>query len=54
MEKYLNEDNYYFSPDVIKMDKQLEQCPLMNSYEYDLCYFLVHKIYSQFFGDIDN
>jgi len=36
------------------MDKQLQQCPVITSYEYDKCYFLVHKVYSSFFGDINN
>ena len=36
------------------MDKQLQQCPLISAREYDRCYFLVHKIYSQFFGDMNN
>ena len=52
--KYLNEDKYIFSSDEINMDKQLEQCPLITSYEYDRFYFLVHKAYSHFFGDINN
>ena len=38
------------STEEIKMDKQLQQCPLISAREYDRCYFLVHKIYSQFFG----
>ena len=54
IEKYLHEDKYIFSSDEIEMDKQLQQCPLINSYEYDRCYFLVHKTYSHFFGDINN
>ena len=35
------------------MDNQLQQCPLISSYEYDKFYFLVHKVYSHFFGDIN-
>jgi hypothetical protein len=54
IEKYLHEDKYIFSSDQIEMDKQLQQCPLISAYEYDNCYFLVHKIYSNFFGDINN
>jgi hypothetical protein len=35
------------------MDKQLEQCPVISAYEYDKCYFLVHRAYAHFFGDIN-
>ena len=34
--------------------EQLRQSPLITGYEYDRCYFLVHKFYSNFFGDINN
>jgi len=54
IEKLLNENKYIFSSDEIRMDKQLQQCPVITSYEYDKCYFLVHKVYSSFFGDINN
>ena len=33
---------------------QLRQSPLITGYEYDRCYFLVHKFYSNFFGDIND
>ena len=45
---------FRFSLDDIKMDKQMPQCPVITSFEYDNCYFLVHKAYSHFFGDINN
>ena len=32
------------------MNKQLEQCPVISAYEYDNCYFLIHKAYAYFFG----
>ena len=35
------------------MDKQLEQCPVISAYEYDNCYYVIHKAYAQFFGDIN-
>jgi hypothetical protein len=54
IEKYLHEDKYIFSSEEIEMDKQLQQCPLISSYEYDRCYYLVHKVYSHFFGDMNN
>ena len=54
IETFLHEDKYIFSSNEIKMDKQLQQCPFISSYEYDKCYFLVHKIYSHFFGNINN
>ena len=53
IENYLHEDKYIFSSDEINMDNQLQQCPLISSYEYDKFYFLVHKVYSHFFGDIN-
>ena len=52
--KLLHEDKYVFSSDEIKMDKQLQQCPLISAFEYDKCYFLVHKVYSHFFGNINS
>ena len=36
------------------MDKQIQQCPLIVSKEYDECYFLVHRAYSHFFGNMLN
>ena len=54
IENDLEEDKYIFSSDEIKMDKQIQQCPLISSFEYDKLFFLVHKIYSHFFGDINN
>ena len=52
--KLLHEDKYVFSSDEIKMDKQFQQCPLISAFEYDKCYFLVHKVYSHFFGNINS
>ena len=54
IKKYRNSDQFIFSYDDIKMDKQLEQCPVITAYEYDKCYFLVHRAYAHFFGDINN
>ena len=34
-------------------DNQLEECPLITTYEYDTYYFLVHKLFSNFFGDFN-
>ena len=42
----------YFTYEQIKMDRQIEQCPLIVSKEYDQCYFLVHRAYSHFFGNM--
>ena len=50
VEKYLDENKYIFRSE----DRQMQQCHIISSYEYDRCYFLVHKIYSDFFGDINN
>ena len=54
IEKYLHEDRYIFSFEEINMDKQLQQCPLITASQYDRCNFLVHKVYSHFFGNMDN
>ena len=54
IEKYLHEDKYIFSSEEIKMNKQLQQCPLISSIEYDRCFYLVHKAYSHFFGEMFN
>ena len=42
-------DHFIFSPEDIQSNKQLEQCPVISAYEYDNCYFLVHKAYAHFF-----
>jgi len=47
------DDKYLFSFDEIKMEKQLKQCPVISSFEYDFLYFLIHKAYSDFFGNIN-
>ena len=47
-------ENFKFSSDDIKMDKQIRQCPVITSKEYGHCYFLIHLAYSHFFGDINN
>ena len=36
------------------MEKQIQQCPLITASEYDNCYFLIHRTYSHFFGDIND
>ena len=51
---YRNSDQFVFSYEDIKMDKQLEQCPVISAYEYDKCYFLIHRTYAHFFGDIND
>ena len=45
-------DHFVFSYEQIKMDKQFEQCPVISAYEYDNCYFLIHRAYAHFFGNI--
>ena len=54
IEKYRNSDQFIFSYDEIKMNKQLEQCPVISAYEYDKCYFLIHRTYAHFFEDIND
>ena len=47
-------DHFVFSYDQIKMNKQLEQCPVISAYEYDKCYFLIHRAYAHFFGKMED
>ena len=47
-------DHFVFSYDQIKMNKQLEQCPVISAYEYDNCYFLIHRAYAHFFGKMED
>ena len=54
IEDFKQSDNLIFSYDDIKMNKQLEQCPVISAYEYDKCYFLVHRAYAHFFGNMDD
>ena len=54
IEKYKNSNHLIFPSELIKMNKQLEQCPVISAYEYDNCYFLVHRAYAHFFGDMNN
>ena len=49
---YRNCDSFIFSPEDIQMNKQFEQCPVISAYEYDKCYFLIHRAYAHFFGNI--
>ena len=49
-----NKDKYLFTSEEIKMDKQIQQCPLISASEYDNCYFLVHRSYAHFFDDLNN
>ena len=52
--EYNKSDSFIFSYDDIKMNKQLEQCPVISAYEYDKCYFLVHRAYAHFFGKMND
>ena len=45
---------FFFTYEQIKMEKQIDQCPLIVSKEYDQCYFLIHRAYSHFFGNMLN
>ena len=44
IEKYKNSNHFIFPSEIIKMNKQLEQCPVISAYEYDNCYFLILQI----------
>ena len=47
-----NLEHFVFSYEQIKMNKQLEQCPVISAYEYDKCFFLIHRAYAHIFGNI--
>ena len=47
-------EKYNFSENDISMKKQFLQCPVITAEEYDRCYFLVHRAYAHFFGDMDD
>ena len=52
--KYNQSDSFIFSYEDIKMNKQLEQCPVISALEYDKCYFLIHRAYAHFFGKMED
>ena len=54
IQNFIELDKFIFSPEDIKMNKQLEQCPVISAYEYDKCYFLIHRAYAHFFEDIND
>ena len=54
LKEYRKSDHFIFPSELIKMNNQLEQCPVISAYEYDNCYFLVHRVYAHFFGDMNN
>ena len=47
-------EKFKFSQDEIKMDKQVQFCPVISASEYDNCYFLIHRAFAHFFGDMNN
>ena len=47
-------EKYQFSNEEISMKSQFLQCPVITAEEYDKCYFLFHRAYAHFFGDMDN
>ena len=54
IERYLHQKEFIFSFDEIQMDKQFLQCPVITASEYDKCFYLVHKVYSHFFGNMND
>ena len=54
IDDFKKSNTFIFPLEDIKMNKQLEQCPVISAYEYDNCYFLIHRTYAHFFGDIYN
>ena len=51
---FRNSGQFMFSYEQIQMDNQLEQCPIISAYEYDNCYFIIHKADAQFFENIND
>ena len=54
IDQYNWEEKFRFSKEEISMKRQFLQCPVITAEEYDRCYFLVHRAYAHFFGDMDN
>ena len=54
IQNYINSNSFTFSYEDIQMNKQLEQCPVISAYEYDKLYFLIHRAYAHFFGDMND
>ena len=52
-QEFKKNGHFIFSPEDIQMNKQLEQCPVISAYEYDNCYFLIHKAYAKYFKEND-
>jgi len=53
IQKYKKSNHFIFPAEFIEMDRQLEQCPVISAYEYLNCYFLIHRAYAHFFGDMN-
>ena len=49
IKEFRKSNDFIFSPEDIQMNKQLEQCPVISAYEYDNCYYLIHRAYASFF-----
>ena len=47
-------DSFIFSYEDIKMNKQLEQIPVISALEYDNYFFLIHRVYAHYFGKMDD
>ena len=45
---------FKFSLHDIKMNRQIQQTPVITASEYDKCYFLIHRAYAHFFGNMDD
>ena len=54
IDKYNEENLNLFDSLEIRIGGRLDQCPIVSAYEYDNCYFLIHRAYSYFFKDINN
>ena len=54
IEEFQKNKHFIFSQEDIIMSKKLESNPVISAYVYDKCLFLVHRVYSYFFGDIND
>ena len=54
IKEYNESDSFIFSYEDTKINKQLGQCPVISAYEYDKCYFLIHRAYAHFFGNMND
>ena len=47
-------NRYYINKKFGNIKEHFQQCPVISATEYDKCYFLVHRAYAHFFGNMEN